>query len=210
MEAALLLQRSAIVLFGGCNAAHFGAMWRRMGRQRAVAGEGTPGETAAGERRRGRRIGADVPALTNPDFVLTSGAQVAPTVEPWPAGIAALAVLVPMAAVGAMSFLVLRSRSSRCRHRNPPPTWPSRQRPRRGDPATLPPRGRRASDRRKTITLFPLIEVQNRRRKNRRQSTEGRTIKQPCRRTGRGEPRSRRDRRLSAARRGYAAAPGVF
>jgi hypothetical protein len=43
MEAALLLQRSAIVLFGGCNAAHFGAMWRRMGRQRAVAGEGTPG-----------------------------------------------------------------------------------------------------------------------------------------------------------------------
>ena len=82
-------------------------MWRRMGRQRAVAVEGTPGETAAGERRRGRRYGADVPALTNPDFVLTSGAQVAPTVEPWPAGVAALAGLVPMAAVGAMSFLVL-------------------------------------------------------------------------------------------------------
>ena len=61
-----------------CIAAHFGAMWRRAGRQRAVAAEGMPGGTA-GERRRGRRIGADVPALTSPDFVLTSGAQVAPT-----------------------------------------------------------------------------------------------------------------------------------
>ena len=46
-----------------------------------------PGETAAGERRRGRRYGADVPTLTSPDFVLTSGAQVAPTVEPRPAGL---------------------------------------------------------------------------------------------------------------------------
>ena len=44
---------------------------RRTGRQRAVAGEGTLGETAAGERRRGCRIGADVPALTAPDLVLT-------------------------------------------------------------------------------------------------------------------------------------------
>ena len=43
---------------------------RRTGRQRAVAGEGTPDETA-GERRRGRRYGADVPTLTGPDFVLT-------------------------------------------------------------------------------------------------------------------------------------------
>ena len=59
MEAVLLAQRAAIVLFGGYNAAHFGAMWRRMGRQGAVAGEGRPGGTAAaGERRRGRRIGA--------------------------------------------------------------------------------------------------------------------------------------------------------
>ena len=46
VEAVLLLQRAAIVLLGGYNAAHFGAMWRRMGRQ----------GTAAGERRRGRRI----------------------------------------------------------------------------------------------------------------------------------------------------------
>ena len=67
-----------MVLFGGCIVAHVGAMWRRAGRQRAVAGEGMPGGTA-GERRRGRRIGADVPTLTSPDFVLTSGAQVAPT-----------------------------------------------------------------------------------------------------------------------------------
>ena len=60
MEAVLLLQRAAIVLLGGYNAAHFGAMWQRMGRQGAVAaGEGRPGEAAAaGERRRGRRIGA--------------------------------------------------------------------------------------------------------------------------------------------------------
>ena len=64
-----------------------------------------PGETA-GERRRGRRIGADVPTLTGPDFVLTSGAQVAPTVEPWQARVAS-------AAVGAMAVLVLQSRSSR-------------------------------------------------------------------------------------------------
>ena len=58
VEAVLLLQRAAIVLFGGYNAAHFGAMWRRMGRQGAVAaGEGRPGGTAAaGERRRGCRI----------------------------------------------------------------------------------------------------------------------------------------------------------
>ena len=48
MEAVLLLQRAAIVLLGGYNAAHFGAMWRRMGRQGAVAGEGRPGGTAAG------------------------------------------------------------------------------------------------------------------------------------------------------------------
>ena len=114
MESVLLAQRAAIVLFGGYNAAHFGAMWRRMGRQGAVAGEGRPGEAAAaGERRRGRRIGAGVLALTNLGFVLTSGAQLAPTVEPWPAGIAALAGLVSMAAVGAMSVLVLRSRSRR-------------------------------------------------------------------------------------------------
>ena len=46
VEAVLLLQRAAIVLLGGYNAAHFGAMWRRMGRQRAVAGEGRPGGTA--------------------------------------------------------------------------------------------------------------------------------------------------------------------
>ena len=103
VEAVLLLQRAAIVLLGGYNAAHFGAMWRRMGRQ----------GTAAGERKRGRRIGAGVLALTNLGFVLTSGAQLAPTVEPWPAGIAALAGLVSMAAVGAMSVLVLRSRSRR-------------------------------------------------------------------------------------------------
>ena len=169
MESVLLLQRAAIVLLGGYNAAHFGAMWRRMGRQGAAAGEGWPGGTAAagegwpggtaaagegwpggtaaagegwpggtaaagegwpggtaaagegwpggkaaaGERKRGRRIGAGVLALTNLGFVLTSGAQLAPTVEPWPAGIAALAGLVAMAAVGAMSVLVLRSRSRR-------------------------------------------------------------------------------------------------
>ena len=40
MEGVLLLLRAAIVLLGGYNAAHFGAMWRRMGRQGAVAGEG--------------------------------------------------------------------------------------------------------------------------------------------------------------------------
>ncbi len=113
VEAVLLLQRAAIVLLGGYNAAHFGAMWRRMGRQGAAAGEGWPGGAAARERKRGRRIGAGVLALTNLGFVLTSGAQLAPTVEPWPAGIAALAGLVPMAAVGAMSVLVLRSRSRR-------------------------------------------------------------------------------------------------
>ena len=124
MESVLLAQRAAIVLLGGYNAAHFGAMWRRMGRQGAAAGEGGPagpaagegrpgGTAAAGERRRGRRIGAGVLALTNLGFVLTSGAQLAPTVEPWPAGIAALAGLVAMAAVGAMSVLVLRSRSRR-------------------------------------------------------------------------------------------------
>ena len=103
-----------------------------------------PGETA-GERRRGRRYGADVPTLTGPDFVLTSGAQVAPTCgavagEPRRASGARAS-----AAVGAMSFLVLRSRSSRCQRLSAerPPVHATA----RSDPTTLPPHGRRASDR---------------------------------------------------------------
>ena len=75
-------QGSIYVLFLQASAAHEGGQgggmpwqpvqwWRRTGRQRAVAGEGTPGETATGERRRGRRYGADVPSLTGPDLVLT-------------------------------------------------------------------------------------------------------------------------------------------
>ena len=58
MEAVLLLQRAAIVLLGG-STPRTSARPRRMGRQGAVAGEGRPGEAAAaGERRRGCRIGA--------------------------------------------------------------------------------------------------------------------------------------------------------
>ena len=122
---------------------------RRTGRQRAVVGEGTPGETAAGERRRGRRYGADVPALTGPGFVLTmwgasypDGGAVAG--EPRRASGARAS-----AAVGAMSFLVLRSRSGRC-HRlsveRPPVHATARTRPRNPPP----PHGRRASDSRES------------------------------------------------------------
>ena len=118
-----------------------------VGGARAVSGQwpprGTPGETA-GERRRGRRIGADVPTLTNPDFVLTSGAQVAPTVEPWPAGLAAPAGLVPRppserwrswsyeagpAAAGASAWSVLPYIRLPAATPQPSPTRPSRQRP---------------------------------------------------------------------------------
>ena len=172
---------------------------RRTGRQRAVAGEGTPDETA-GERRRGRRYGADVPTLTGPDFVLTMWGASCPDV--WSRGRRASprqrgsclgrrrSDVVPgptkpvqplsaprrgassrtchrpqrprnpppqsrrasdrasgaraSAAVGAMSFLVLRSRSSRCQRLSVerPPVHATR----RGDPATLPPQSRRASD----------------------------------------------------------------
>ena len=100
-EAVLLLQ-AAVVLSGGYNAACFGAMWRRMGRQ-----------GAAGGGRRGRRLGAAVLALINLGFVATSGAQLTPSVEVWPAGAAAAAGLIPLAAVGAMTVLILRSRSRR-------------------------------------------------------------------------------------------------
>ena len=110
---------------------------RRTGRQRAVAGERTPGETAAGERRRGRRIGADVPTLTSPDFVLTSGAQVAPTCGAVAGGPRRASGARASAAVGAMSFLVLRSRSKRCRRLGAerPPVHATA----RSDPATLHP-----------------------------------------------------------------------
>ena len=103
-----------------------------------------PGETA-GERRRGRRYGADVPTLTGPDFVLTSGAQVAPTCGAVDGGPRRASGARASAAVGAMSFLVLRSRSSRCQRLSVelPPVHATR----RGDPATLPPQSRRASDR---------------------------------------------------------------
>ena len=105
-----------------------------------------PGETA-GERRRGRRIGADVPTLTGPDFVLTSGAQVAPTVEPWPAGVAAPVGLVPRppsercrswsyeagpAADTASAWSVLPYMPPPAATPQPSPTRPSRQRPREG------------------------------------------------------------------------------
>ena len=79
-------------------------MWRRAGRQRAVAGE----------RRRRRRYGADVLTLTSPDFVLTSGAQVAPTCGAVARGLRRASGARASAAVGAMAVLVLRSRSSRC------------------------------------------------------------------------------------------------
>ena len=102
-----------------------------------------PGETA-GERRRGRRTGAGVPTLTGPDFVLTSGAQVAPTRGAVDGGPRRASGARASAAVGAMSFLDLRSRSSCC-HRlgaeRPPVHAPTRRRP-----ATLPPQSRRASD----------------------------------------------------------------
>ena len=94
-----------------------------------------PGETA-GERRRGRRYGADVPTLTGPDFVLTSGAQVAPTCGAVAGGPRRASGARASAAVGAMAVLVLRSRSSCC-HRlsveRPPLHAPTRR-----HPATLP------------------------------------------------------------------------
>ena len=95
-----------------------------------------PGETAAGERRRGRRYGADVPTPTGPDFVLTSGAQVAPTCGAVAGGPRRASGARASAAVGAMAVLVLRSRSSCC-HRlsveRPPLHAPTRR-----HPATLP------------------------------------------------------------------------
>ncbi len=65
-----------------------------------------PGETAAGERKRGRRYGADVPTLTGPDLVLTSGAQVAPTCGAVDGGPRRASGARASAAVGAMAFLV--------------------------------------------------------------------------------------------------------
>ena len=135
-----------MVLFGGCIVAHVGAMWRRAGRQRAVAGEGMPGGTA-GERRRGRRIGADVPTLTSPDFVLTSGAQVAPTCGAVAGGHRRAGdarangrrrgdvVPGPTKPVQPLTAPRRRAPSRTCdrpqRPRNPPPTKTSRQRPRK-------------------------------------------------------------------------------
>ncbi len=58
-----------------------------------------------------RSGGAEV---TGPDFVLTSGAQVAPTCGAVARGPRRASGARASAAVGAMSFLVLRSRSSRC------------------------------------------------------------------------------------------------
>ena len=94
-----------------------------------------PGETA-GERRRGRRIGADVPTLTGPDFVLTSGAQVAPTCGAVVGGPRRASGARASAAVGAMAVLVLRSRSGRCRRLGAerPPVHATAH----SDPATLP------------------------------------------------------------------------
>ena len=56
----------------------------------------------------------DVPTLTGPDFVLTSGAQVAPTCGAVARGPRRASGARASAAVGAMAVLVLRSRSSRC------------------------------------------------------------------------------------------------
>ena len=136
MEAVLLLPAS-----GHCAVRQL----QRRPRRRDVAARGpsagsgrrgTPGGTAAGERRRGRRYGADVPTLTGPDFVLTSGAQVAPTCGAVAGGPRRASGARPSAAVGAMAVLVLRSRSSRC-HRlsvERPPVHATA----RSDPATLP------------------------------------------------------------------------
>ena len=95
-----------------------------------------PGKTA-GERRRGRRYGADVPTLPSPDFVLTSGAQVAPTCGAVAGGRRRASGARASAAVGAMAVLVLRSRSSRCQRLSVerPPVHATA----RSDPATLPP-----------------------------------------------------------------------
>ncbi len=123
-------------------------MWRRTGRQRA----------AAGERRRGRRTGADVPTLTSPDFVLTSGAQVAPTCgavaggpRPPSEGWRSWSYEAGPAADTASAWSVLPYMRPPAAAPQPSPTRPSRQRPREGGnppggAASLPPHGRRASD----------------------------------------------------------------
>ena len=105
----------------------------RCGGARAVSGQWPPRGRPAGQRRRGRRIGADVPTLTGPAFVLTSGAQVAPTCGAVAGGPRSASGARASAAVGAMSFLVLRSRSSRCRRlgaERPPRRCDRPQRPR--------------------------------------------------------------------------------
>ncbi len=123
MEAVLLRRRAAIV------------PWRPRNPPSTWPSRQRPGETA-GERRRGRRYGADVPTLTSPDFVLTSGAQVAPTCGAVARGLRRASGARASAAVGAMAVLVLRSRSSRC-HRlsvERPPVHATAH----SDPATLP------------------------------------------------------------------------
>ena len=109
----------------------------RCGGARAVSGQWPPRGRPAGQRRRGRRIGADVPTLTGPAFVLTSGAQVAPTCGAVAGGPRSASGARASAAVGAMSFLVLRSRSKRCRRLGAerPPVHATA----RSDPATLHP-----------------------------------------------------------------------
>ena len=80
----------------------------RCGDARAVSGQwrGSGGADA--------RTGADVPTLTGPGFVLTSGAQVAPTCGAEARGPRRASEARAPAPVGAMEVLVLRSRSSRC------------------------------------------------------------------------------------------------
>ena len=144
MEAVLLRRRAAIVLFASCNAVHVGAMWAAHGPSAGSGGRGNARRDSGGgaEARapyRRRRAHSH-----RPDFVLTSGAQVAPTCGAVAGGPRSASGARPSAAVGAMSFLVLRSRSSRC---HPPQRGASSRtchRPQR--PRNPPLQGGRASD----------------------------------------------------------------
>jgi hypothetical protein len=108
VETILLLQRAITVLCGGYNLAHFARSWHGLGRREP---KGLDSGAGVG-RRNGRRVAAAVLAITNLAFLVTGVMPLVtlslPVVSRHP-GAQALAGLFPLAAVLAMTVLILRA-----------------------------------------------------------------------------------------------------